>query len=89
MTPITVLLGTLILIISAKIKVPLYPIPMTLQPLAVLMIGMLFGRNLGIASVGLYILQGLWFPVFAFGGGLIIFMGPTGGFILGFYFLYT
>ena len=48
-TPITVLLGTILLILSAKIKVPLYPIPMTLQPLAVLMIGMLFGRNLAVA----------------------------------------
>ena len=86
MTPITLLLGTLILIISAKIKVPLYPVPMTLQPLAVLMIGMLFGRNLGVASVGLYIIQGLWFPVFAFGGGFSYIIGPTGGFIFGFLF---
>ena len=82
----TVLFGSIILIISAKIKVDLYPVPMTLQPLAVLMIGMLFGRNLAIATIGLYILQGIaGFPVFAYGGGLIYLFGPTGGFIVGFF----
>ena len=81
----TVLFGSIILIISAKIKVDLYPVPMTLQPLAVLMIGMLFGRNLAIATIGLYILQGIaGFPVFANGGGLLYLFGPTGGFIVGF-----
>ena len=82
----TVLFGSIILIISAKIKVDLYPVPMTLQPLAVLMIGMLFGRNLAIATIGLYILQGIaGFPVFAYGGGLFYLFGPTGGFIVGFF----
>ena len=81
-----VLFGSIILIISAKIKVDLYPVPMTLQPLAVLMIGMLFGRNLAIATIGLYILQGIaGFPVFAYGGGLLYLFGPTGGFIVGFF----
>ena len=84
-TPITILLGSILLIISAKIKVPLYPVPMTLQPLAVLMIGMLFGRNLASATVGLYIFQGLMgLPVFAYGGGFMYIFGPTGGFIIGF-----
>ena len=60
----TVLFGSIILIISAKFKVDLYPVPMTLQPLAVLMIGMLYGRNLATATIGLYILQGIAdFPV--------------------------
>ena len=82
----TVLFGSIILIISAKIKVDLYPVPMTLQPLAVLMIGMLFGRNLAISTIGLYILQGIaGFPVFAYGGGLLYLFGPTGGFIVGFF----
>ena len=82
----TVLFGSIILIISSKIKVDLYPVPMTLQPLAVLMIGMLFGRNLAIATIGLYILQGIaGFPVFAYGGGLLYLFGPTGGFIVGFF----
>ena len=83
---ITVFLGSLLLIVSAKIKVPLYPVPMTLQPLAVLMIAMLFGRNLATLTVGLYIFKGIiGLPVFAYGGGLIYLMGPTGGFILGFF----
>ena len=83
---ITVFLGSLLLIASAKIKVPLYPVPMTLQPMAVLMIAMLFGRNLATLTVGLYIFKGIiGLPVFAFGGGLMYLMGPTGGFILGFF----
>ena len=83
---ITVFLGSLLLIVSAKIKVPLYPVPMTLQPLAVLMIAMLFGRKLATLTVGLYIFKGIiGLPVFAFGGGLMYLMGPTGGFILGFF----
>ena len=83
---ITVFLGSLLLIASAKIKVPLYPVPMTLQPLAVLMIAMLYGRKLATLTVGLYIFKGIiGLPVFAFGGGLMYLMGPTGGFILGFF----
>ena len=83
---ITVFLGSLLLIASAKIKVPLYPVPMTLQPLAVLMIAMLFGRKLATLTVGLYIFKGIiGLPVFAFGGGLMYLVGPTGGFILGFF----
>ena len=83
---ITVFLGSLLLIASAKIKVPLYPVPMTLQPLAVLMIAMLFGRKLATLTVGLYVFKGIiGLPVFAFGGGLMYLMGPTGGFILGFF----
>ena len=83
---ITVFLGSLLLIASSKIKVPLYPVPMTLQPLAVLMIAMLFGRKLATLTVGLYIFKGIiGLPVFAFGGGFMYLMGPTGGFILGFF----
>ena len=62
---ITVFLGSLLLIASAKIKVPLYPVPMTLQPMAVLMIAMLFGRKLATLTVGLYIFKGIiGLPVF-------------------------
>ena len=82
----SVLFGSIILIISGKMKVDLYPVPMTLQPLAVLMIGMLYGRNLATATIGLYILQGIaGLPVFAYGGGLLYLCGPTGGFIIGFF----
>ena len=84
---ITVFLGSLLLIASAKIKVPLYPVPMTLQPLAVLMIAMLCGRNISVAAVSLYLFQGIiGMPVFAYGGGLPYLLGPTGGFLLGFLF---
>ena len=83
---ITIFLGSLLLIASAKIKVPLYPVPMTLQPLAVLMIAVLFGGKLATLTVSLYIFKGIiGLPVFAFGGGLMYLMGPTGGFILGFF----
>jgi len=85
-TIITVFFGSLLLIASAKIKVPLYPVPMTLQPMVVLMIAMLFGRKLGTLTVGLYIFKGIvGLPVFAFGGGFMYLMGPTGGFIFGFF----
>ena len=81
----TVLFGSILLIISSKIKIDLYPVPMTLQPLAVLMIAMLYGRNLATATIGVYILQGLiGLPVFAYGGGFLYIFGPTGGFIIGF-----
>ncbi len=56
---VTVVLCSLLLILSAKIKVDLYPVPMTLQPLAVLMIAMLCGRNISVAAVSLYLFQGM------------------------------
>ena len=83
----TIVICSLVLILSAKIKVDLYPVPMTLQPLAVLMIAMLCGRNISIAAVSLYLFQGtIGIPVFAYGGGLPYLLGPTGGFLLGFLF---
>jgi len=67
----TIIICSLLLIVSAKIKVNLYPVPMTLQPLAILMIAMLCGRNIAVGSVGLYLFQGMiGLPVFAYGGGL-------------------
>ena len=84
---ITVVICSFLLILSAKIKVDLYPVPMTLQPLAVLMIAMLCGRNMSVAAVSLYLFQGIiGFPVFAYGGGLPYLFGPTGGFLFGFLF---
>ena len=81
----TVVTCSFLLILSAKIKVDLYPVPMTFQPLAVLMIAMLCGRNIAVASVSLYLFQGIiGLPVFAYGGGLMYLMGPTGGFLFGF-----
>ena len=84
---VTVVICSLLLILSAKIKVDLYPVPMTLQPLAVLMIAMLCGRNISVAAVSLYLFQGMiGIPVFAYGGGLPYLLGPTGGFLFGFLF---
>ena len=81
----TVIICSLILVLSAKVKVDLYPVPMTLQPLAILMIAMLCGRNIAVATVSFYLLQGMiGLPVFAYGGGLPYLMGPTGGFLFGF-----
>ena len=84
---LTIVICSLILILSAKIKVDLYPVPMTLQPLAVLMIAMLCGRYIAVSAVSLYLLQGMvGIPVFAYGGGLPYLLGPTGGFLFGFLF---
>ena len=84
---VTVIICSFLLILSAKIKVDLYPVPMTLQPLAVLMIAMLCGRNISVAAVSLYLFQGMiGIPVFAYGGGLPYLLGPTGGFLFGFLF---
>ena len=81
----TVIICSILLILSATIKVDLYPVPMTLQPLAILMIAMLCGRNISVGSVTLYLLQGMvGLPVFAYGGGLPYLLGPTGGFLFGF-----
>ena len=81
----TIVICSFILILSAKIKVDLYPVPMTLQPLAVLMIAMLCGRFIAVSAVSLYLLQGMvGIPVFAYGGGLPYLLGPTGGFLFGF-----
>ena len=85
------LLGTLLLTISAKIKVPFYPVPATMQTFVVLFIGISFGHKVGIATVALYLFEGIiGLPVFANspekGVGLIYFTGPTMGYLIGFLF---
>ena len=61
-----VFIGSIILTISAKIKVPFYPVPMTMQTFAVIFIGMACGWKLGLATVSAYLLEGAYgFPVFA------------------------
>lgn len=80
-----VVAGSILLALSARIQVPMWPVPMTMQTLAVLAIGMVLGARLGAATVGLYLLEGAaGMPVFAGGGGLAYLAGPTGGFLLGF-----
>jgi biotin transport system substrate-specific component len=77
--------GSLLLTISGQIKVPFYPVPATLQTLAVFMIAAAYGRNLAVATVALYLAQGAaGLPVFTGGAGLAYMAGPTGGFLAGF-----
>jgi biotin transport system substrate-specific component len=81
--------GVVLLTLSAKLQVPFYPVPMTLQTLVVLLIGAAYGWRLGAATVALYLLHGfLGAPVFAntppAAAGPLYFMGPTAGFLLGF-----
>ena len=83
------LIGSIVLAISSKIKIPFYPVPMTMQTLVILMIGIGFGWKLGLATVSLYLFEGIiGLPVFAGtpekGVGLIYFTGPTMGYLLGF-----
>ena len=84
-----ILMGSIILAISSKLKIPFYPVPMTMQTLVVLLIGILFGWKLGIATISLYLFEGIiGLPVFAGtpekGLGLVYFTGPTMGYLLGF-----
>ena len=86
---LTVFLGTVLLTISAKIKIPFYPVPMTMQTFVVLFLGISFGYKIGLATVTLYLLEGIFgLPVFANspekGIGLIYFTGPTMGYLIGF-----
>ena len=81
-----VVVGSLLLAVSAQFKIPLYPVPVTGQTLLVLLIGMAYGPRLGAATVAVYLLQGaLGFPVFAGGAfGLATLFGMTGGYLFGF-----
>lgn len=83
--------GTLALWASAKVQVPFWPVPATLQTLAVVMIGALYGSRLGAATVAAYLAEGAaGLPVFAGtpekGIGLAYMAGPTGGYLAGFLF---
>jgi len=85
------ILGTLLLTISAKIKIPFYPVPMTMQTFVVLLMGVTFGWKIGVATISLYLFEGvIGLPVFAGtpekGMGLIYFTGPTMGYLIGFLF---
>ena len=83
------LIGSIILAVSSKVKIPFYPVPMTMQTLVVVMIGIAFGWKLGLASVSLYLFEGIiGLPVFSGtpekGIGFIYFTGPTMGYLVGF-----
>lgn len=82
---VLIVAGSLLLTLSAKVQVPFWPVPMTMQTFVVLMIGATYGATLGAATVLVYLVQGaLGLPVFAKGGGLAYMTGPTGGYLLGF-----
>ena len=83
------LVGSILLAISSKIKIPFYPVPMTMQTFVVLFIGIAFGWKLGVATVSLYLFEGLMgLPVFSGtpekGLGVVYFTGPTMGYLIGF-----
>lgn len=80
-----VILGTVFIALSAQVIVPFVPVPVTLQTLAVLMIGLSFGSKLGLATVFTYLLEGaVGLPVFAGGASTLALIGPTAGFLFGF-----
>ena len=83
------ILGTLLLTISAKIKIPFYPVPMTMQTFIVLFLGITLGPKIGLFTISLYLFEGIFgLPVFAGtpekGIGLVYFTGPTMGYLIGF-----
>ena len=81
--------GSILITISAKIKIPFYPVPMTMQTFVILLIGITYGYKIGLATVTLYLLEGIFgLPVFASspekGIGVAYFIGPTMGYLVGF-----
>ena len=90
-TFIIIFLGSVLLTISAKLKIPFYPVPMTMQTFMVLFLGIAFGYKIGLTIVSVYLLEGIiGIPVFSNspekGVGLFYFMGPTMGYLIGFLF---
>jgi biotin transport system substrate-specific component len=86
---LAILFGSIALTISAKIKIPFYPVPMTMQTFVVLFLGISLGYKIGLATIGLYLLEGIvGLPVFSNspekGVGLLYFTGPTMGYLIGF-----
>jgi len=83
------ILGSILITISAKTKIPFYPVPMTMQTFTILLIGVTFGYRIGLATVALYLFEGMiGLPVFANspekGIGMVYFFGPTMGYLIGF-----
>ena len=86
-----VISGSILLTVSAKIKIPFYPVPMTMQTFVVLFLGISLGYKIALTTVFVYLLEGLLgFPVFSNspekGVGLVYFTGPTMGYLIGFLF---
>tara|TARA_B100000886_G_C20401170_1_gene482643 strand:- start:740 stop:1303 length:564 start_codon:yes stop_codon:yes gene_type:complete len=88
---LVILISSTLLAISAKLKIPFYPVPMTMQTFVVLLIGVCFGWKLGMTIITFYLLEGIiGIPVFSGtpekGSGVVYFVGPTMGYLLGFLF---
>ena len=86
---VVVILGSIALTISAKIKIPFYPVPMTMQTFVVLFLGISLGSKIALATIGLYLIEGIaGLPVFSNspekGVGIVYFTGPTMGYLIGF-----
>ena len=86
---VVIILGSIALTISAKIKIPFYPVPMTMQTFVVLFLGISLGHKIALATIGLYLIEGIaGLPVFSNspekGVGLVYFTGPTMGYLIGF-----
>ena len=86
---LVIFFSSIILAISAKIKIPFYPVPMTMQTFIVMFIGISLGYKIGLATISLYLLEGIiGLPVFSNsperGVGLVYFTGPTMGYLIGF-----
>lgn len=81
-----VVAGTLVLALSSYVTVPMIPVPITLQTLAVVLVGAFYGWRLGGITIAAWLMEGaLGLPVFAGGtGGLLVFLGPTAGYLLSF-----
>ncbi len=80
-----VVAGSIFIAIAAQMSVPFFPVPLTLQTLAILIVGLSFGSRLGAATVIAYLLEGAaGLPVFANGGSTAALVGPTAGFLYGF-----
>ena len=82
---LVIVLGSVLLAVSAKVQVPFWPVPMTMQTFVVLLFGAALGWRMAGATVLAYLAQGaLGLPVFAGGAGLAYMAGPTGGYLAGF-----
>lgn len=78
-------LGSVLIAIAGQVKVPMWPVPTTLQTLAIFTIAAAFGRKLAVATLLAYLAEGAaGLPVFTNGGGLAYFAGPTTGYLAGF-----
>jgi len=86
---VVIFVGTMALTVSAKLKIPFYPVPMTMQTFVVLFLGLAFGYKIGLTTVCVYLIEGIiGIPVFSNspekGVGLVYFTGPTMGYLIGF-----